>query len=59
MYCDRDQRKISFGAQLQQLQKLQQLCYFSIKYASTTLKHSSCAAYIGIGGMKIEDEPRH
>ncbi len=24
-----------------------------------TLKHSLCAAYIGIGGMEIEDEPRH
>ncbi len=23
------------------------------------LKKAWCAAYIGIGGMKIEDEPRH
>jgi hypothetical protein len=36
---------------------------YTIKCACTQMLkgqfHKICAAYIGIGGIKIEDEPRH
>ncbi len=32
------------------------MCAFTYIYTHTNIY---CAAYIGIGGMKIEDEPRH
>ncbi len=36
------------------------VCQSAAKFPkSCYLKDKHCAAYIGIGGMKIEDEPRH